>query len=104
MDRNGVVSFAIEAGKDSLVSGTEMFSNMMNRFGSRVRGIQGNWSHGDNLARVNALTSAGVPLEQAVSQTWTASRAAMWGLRNAAVQAAEGRPGAYTRVQVLFGR
>jgi hypothetical protein len=104
MNKEGIVSFAIEAGEGSPVRGTEMFSKMMERFGDRVNAIQGNWTYGTNLARVNELTATGVPLQEAVGQTWTASRAAMWGFTNPTIQAAEGSAGAYTRVQVLFGK
>jgi hypothetical protein len=100
----GVLSFAIEAGEGAAVRGTQLFAEMMSALGSRVTAIQGNWSYGSNLARVNELTRAGTPLAEAVAQTWTASRAAMHGYGNAAVQAAEGSAGSFTRIQVLFTR
>ncbi|MBK6689457.1 MAG: hypothetical protein IPG45_33635 [Deltaproteobacteria bacterium] len=102
VDTDGVLTFAIERGKS--VSGSELFSGMMESIGSRVTSIQGNWTYGTNLARVNELTASGVPLSQAVQQTWTAGRAKAFGFGQAAVEVAEGGPGAYQRVVARFSR
>ena len=104
IDANGVVEFAIEAGKGSSIPGREMFAQMMNHFGSNVNAVRGNWSYGDNLGMVNRLTSAGVPLEEAVLKTWTAGQSALYGFTNAAIQTIKGIPGAYTKLGVLFTR
>lgn len=104
LSTDGVLSLAIEAGKGSPVRGSEMFAKMMQHFGSGVKAIQGNWSYGSNLARVNDLTRGGMSLQQAVTQTWTAGQAATHGFGHATLQAAEGSAGAYTRIQVLFTR
>jgi hypothetical protein len=104
LSNEGVVSFIIEAGKGSPVSGTEMVAKMLAAFGNRATAMQGNWTYGVNLAKVNELTASGMSLEQAVTKTWTASRAAMFGFEKAAVQLAEGSPGAYTKLRVLFTR
>ena len=104
LNKEGTVSLIVEAGKGSPVSGTELIAKMMAAFGNRVTAIQGNWTYGVNLAKVNELTARGMSLEQAVTKTWTASRAAMFGFGQAAVQLVEGGPGAYTKLQVLFTR
>jgi hypothetical protein len=104
LNKEGIVSFIVEAGKGSPVSGTELIAKMMAAFGNRVTAIQGNWTYGVNLAKVNELTASGMSPEQAVTKTWTASRAAMFGFGQGAVQLVEGSPGAYTKLQVLFTR
>jgi hypothetical protein len=48
------------------------------------------------------LTGQGMPLEQAVSQTWTAGQAAKYGFSTPAVQTAVGNPGNYSKIQVIF--
>jgi YD repeat-containing protein len=69
-----------------------------------VTAIRGNWTYGDNLAAVNRLTGQGVPLEEAVRQTWTAGQAARYGFTNATVVESAGSAGNYTTIRVLFGR
>jgi hypothetical protein len=81
-----------------------MIAKVLAAFGNRATAIQGNWTYGVNLAKVNELTASGMSLEQAVTKTWTASRAAMFGFGKAAVQLAEGSPGAYKKLRVLFTR
>ena len=39
INENGVVKFAIETGKNSAITGREMFSQMMQHFGSNVKAI-----------------------------------------------------------------
>jgi hypothetical protein len=90
LSESGIVQMAIEAGIDSSLSGTQLFSRMMNYFGDSVKGINGYWAYGTNLAKVNQLTAAGMLLGEAVTQTWTASRAATWGFGNATVRGFEG--------------
>lgn len=41
-------------------------------------------------------------LEDALTKTWTAERAAEAGFRRARLLSAKGKPGAYTEMQVLF--
>jgi hypothetical protein len=58
---------------------------------------------GTNLRKVNELTAKGVPLEEAIKQTWTANRARDAGFGNAKLVATpKGTPGAYTDVEVVF--
>jgi hypothetical protein len=85
IDKNGMVEFAVEAGLGSPVSGSQMFKEMMEHFGSNVKSIKGNWTYGDNLATVNNLTKIGMPLENAVLETWTGKQAALYGYTKASV-------------------
>jgi hypothetical protein len=73
------------------------------RQGCSIAGIRGEWTFGDNLDQVNALTQGGrVPVEDAARQTWSAARAWERGLRTLVVLAADGAPGQYRSVDVLF--
>jgi hypothetical protein len=102
IDNTGVVDVIVEAPKGSAIRGTELFRGMMKHFGRNVRAIRGNWRYGDNLAEVNKLVGQDVPLEIAVTKTWTARRAAEYGFTRAVVVEAKGAPGAYSFIQVLF--
>jgi hypothetical protein len=104
LDENGVLSTAIYRNPGSTLSGKQMFDGAMAHFGDRVTAVEGNWFAGDNLGRVNELTGAGVPLEDAVTQTWTAGRAGAYGFTRVAGITSEGVPGAFRRLTVLFGR
>ena len=85
-----------------------MFDKMMGEYGKDVSAIRGNWMNQDvgpankNLGVVNGLTAQGVPLESAVTQTWTAQQAARYGFTTPSVQVVVGEPGAYTKVETLF--
>ncbi len=73
--------------------------------GCTIAGIGGEWTFGDNLDRVNALTQgARMPIEDAARQTWSAARARERGFPTLAVLAADGTPGTYRSVDVLFTR
>ncbi|QRK07182.1 hypothetical protein JQX13_45250 [Archangium violaceum] len=102
IDKSGVVEMAVAAPKGSAIRGTELFRGMMEHFGKNVRAIRGNWRYGDNLAEVNKLVGENVPLEIAVTKTWTARRAAEYGFTRAIVVEVKGAPGAYSFIQVLF--
>src|SRR5687767_7366752 len=109
LDSNGQLSFVVMAGPESPIRGTEMFDLMMRAFGERVRGIFGVWRRGFqnrpsvNLDKVNELTAQGVSLSEAVTKTWTVSRAARWNFtRVTIVGNPEGTPGKYTKIDVLI--
>jgi hypothetical protein len=111
LDADGVVTFAIDAGPGSSVRGTELFSRMMRHFGDEVRAVHGVWRKGElglpsaNVDRVNELTSAGVPLEDAILQTWTVTRAGKLGfVRVRVLGQPVGVPGAYTEIDVMIER
>jgi hypothetical protein len=109
VDEGGILAFIIIAGQSCPIRGTEMFDLMMRATGPTVRAIAGVWRKGlenqpsTNLAEVNKLTASGVPLEEAVCRTWTATRAARWGFtRVTVVGTPEGSPGEYSKVDVLI--
>lgn len=90
----------------SPISGKQMFDAVMMHFGDRVRSIEGYWAWGDNLHKVNRLVADGVPLHDAVGQTWTADRAAAYGFTrifdlNTVPGAATGT---YKKINLLFLR
>jgi len=85
--------------------GTDLFRRMMAAFGDGVRSIRGYWPSGINKDKVNDLVSRGVPLEDAVQQTWTARRAAEAGFsRVREIRAVPGDPGGlpYHSIEVVF--
>jgi hypothetical protein len=101
----GQLSFIVEnVPKDGTgCRGTWMFNQMMGHFGAAATAIQGNWTYGDNLAVVNQLTAAGVPLEEAAKRGFTGKRAADWGFVTIQVlPPTQGTLGNYSRVHVLF--
>lgn len=109
LDQQGVVTFVVEAGEGSSVRGTELFNRMMEYFGEEVCAIHGVWRKGPqgapstNIDKVNALTGAGVPLEEAVYQAWTVTRARKLGFTRVRVLGQpDGQPGAYVRIDVLI--
>ena len=103
VNKNGVVELVVEAGKGAPVSGTRMFDRMMTHFGSKAKAVRGKWVYGDNLGKVNELTTGGkVSLEDTLRETWTGKRAAEYGFTNPKLEKVEGTPGAYTNIEVLF--
>lgn len=104
LDTAGVVRFAVEAGEGSAVRGGDLFREMMSRFGSAAKVVEGNWMYGDNLAALNKLTGSGMSLEAAAAQTWTGRRAAELGYSTVRIVSAEGGVGNYTRVTVQFSK
>jgi hypothetical protein len=102
----GQLSFIVEnLPKDGTgCPGRWMFDQMMAHFGGRVTAIEGNWVGpvSDNLAELNRLTAAGVPIEDAARQTWTGRRAADWSFGQVRVVQATGSDGSYTRVVIVF--
>jgi hypothetical protein len=76
---------------------------MMQHFGRNAKGVCGKWPSGTNLKTVNELTARGVPIEEAVTRTWTANRAREWGfVRVRLIRPPQGTPGQYTNIEVLF--
>jgi len=109
LDDTGVVTFAIEAGKGSSVRGTEMFNRMLQHFGAAVRAIRGVWlrnhtgQESTNIDKVNELTCAGMPLEEAITHAWTVTRAGKWGFNKVRLlRPPEGVAGSYTEINVLI--
>lgn len=109
IQENGVVRFVVTAGEGSSVRGTELFNRMMAEFGEEVRAIEGVWRKGSldlpstNIDKVNELTALGVPIEEAIRNTWTVTRAFKLGFTRVRVLGnLEGQPGAYTKIDVLI--
>jgi hypothetical protein len=73
--------------------------------GINILGIRGEWSFGDNLEEVNRLTANNaLKLEDAAMLTWTGLRAGDKGFINVLILDADGSPGSYVSVDVLFLR
>jgi len=109
VDGNGVFEFAIQAASDSSIRGWQLFRRMMIAFGDEVRAIHGFWRKGllpsINIDKVNELTAAGVPLDEAVLDAWTVKQARHFGFQNVRVIGLpEGMPGAFAKVEVLIER
>ncbi|MBM7113369.1 LysM peptidoglycan-binding domain-containing protein [Archangium primigenium] len=102
IDDKGIVELMVAAGKDSPLNGYKMFRAMVEHYGSKIKAIRGSWTYGDNLGEVNKLTATGKPLEVAIQETKTGQWAADWGFKKARVEHAQGTPGAYTVLHVLF--
>ena len=103
LDDEAMIQFKINT-LGTGVRGTDLFKRMMNHFGDRAKGVWGKWVAGTNLEELNNLTAGGMPLEDAVSLTWTGKRARDFGFTKAVVFSSEGTPGAYTNVAVKFTR
>jgi hypothetical protein len=102
--QDGEVQFKINT-VDTGVRGTDLFLRMLAAFGDRVQSIRGKWPSGTNKDIVNEMVDRGVPLAEAVKQTWTARRAANAGFRTAIViEVVPGDPGGprYKSLEVLF--
>jgi hypothetical protein len=68
-----------------------------------VKGIRGEWSFADNLAMVNLHTAGNqVSVEEAAKHTWAYQRAISKGFATLLVLDADGSPGNYRSVDVLF--
>ena len=68
-----------------------------------VKGVRGDWTSGDNLAAVNRLTAGNrMTLEEASKQTWTYQLALNKGFPRYQYLDAQGSPGHYTSVDVVF--
>jgi hypothetical protein len=108
VDERGVLSFVIEAGPGCAIRGSEMFDLMMRVFGDQIESILGVWRKGfqgrpsTNLDKINELTGNGLSLELAVPQAWTATRASRWGFTNLTINKADGKPGHYVKIDVMF--
>ena len=83
-----------------------LFDKMMVHFGSSVNAVQGNWTYGSNLAKVNSLTAGGaMTVEEAAPQTFTGSNAALFGFTKVVIdpnKPPEGTPGNYTDMYLKF--
>ena len=92
--------------RSPVLRGAEEFQNIVNFFRGQFTRIKGNWQYGSNLAEVNRLTGPphNLSLEKAVTRTWTADQARNAGYLNVIDFHANGTPGNYTEVQVIFGR
>jgi hypothetical protein len=107
IDEAGIVSFKINA-EGSPVRGTDMFKQMMEHYGSEVKGIRGFWVSransptNKNLGKVNQLTGQGMSLEDAVRQAWTANRAKDFGFTNIRIVDHRGTAGNYEMIEVVF--
>jgi len=67
------------------------------------KGIRGDWNSGDNLDTVNRLTRGNqMTLEEASKQTWTYQLAQSKGFSCYQYIDAQGSPGQYTSVDVVF--
>jgi hypothetical protein len=68
-----------------------------------IKGIRGDWTSGDNLETVNRLTVGNqMTLEEASRHTWTYRQAMSKGLARYQYIDAQGSPGNYTSVDVVF--
>jgi hypothetical protein len=68
-----------------------------------IHGIRGDWFSGDNLNLVNRLTAGDqMTLEGAAKQTWTFQQAVQRGFSRFQFLDAQGSPGNYTSVDVVF--
>jgi hypothetical protein len=81
-----------------------MFDQMMDYFRPNVVAIKGTWTYGDNLEKVNLLTSAGDSIESAALQCPTGKYSAKHGYRKVSLISTVGSAGAYSLVHVLFER
>ncbi len=106
LNDQGVLTFAIQAAKDSPIRGTELFRRMMIAFGDDAKAILGAWTKGDdpsiNIDKVNQLTAQGMPLEDSVQFAWTVTRAKKFGFSKARVVAQEGSPGSFRKLDVMI--
>lgn len=104
----GEVSFVIEnlPADGTGCPGHWMFAQMMLHFGTQVNAVQGNWTYGSNLAKVNSLTAgSAMTIEQAATQTFTGINAGVFGFANVIldpINPPQGIPGAYTRIHLRF--
>jgi RHS repeat-associated protein len=86
----------------SPLRGKQMFADVMDHFGDRVKSITGYWRYGDNLGAFNDAVANGESLGSAARGTWTGQRAAEHGFsRVKIVQADEGVDG-FNVVSALF--
>jgi hypothetical protein len=68
-----------------------------------IQGVRGDWTSGDNLDTVNRLTAGNqMTLEEASRQTWTYRQAMKKGFTRYQYIDAQGSPGRYTSVDVVF--
>jgi len=87
MDEAGIVTFFIAADEGASIRGTELFNRMMQFFGNDVQAIHGLWVKNaqglpsTNIDKVNELTQAALPLEEAIQQAWTVTRAKKLGFQ-----------------------
>ena len=83
-----------------------IFAQMMAHFGNNVNAVQGNWTYGSNLAKVNSLTAgSAMTIERAATQTFTGTNAALFGFTKVIVDPhnpPQGTPGNYTSIYLKF--
>lgn len=88
------------------MSGRYEFQRILNHFGKRVKRISGIWvdQGTDNLDLVNQLTAQGESLLDAAKKTWTGKQALSAGFTDVKIGNADGVPGRYTSIAVIFER
>jgi hypothetical protein len=68
-----------------------------------IKGVRGDWTSGDNLDTVNNLTAGNkMTLEEAARRTWTYQQVKGKGFTKYQYLDAQGNPGHYTSVDVVF--
>ncbi len=97
-----VIRTEFQGQRSTVLRGSEQFQAILRHFGGKVRGIKGEWTYETNLMKFNELTAGGKSAREAALGTWTGEQAAANGYRNVVVRTLEGKPGSYTKVDVLF--
>ena len=88
--------------RSSVLKGSEEFARILKFFEGQFDGILTNWQYGTNLGKVNELTGGGMPLDQALRQTWSAQKAMESGFTQIRIIEQSGAPGNYSVVKILF--
>ncbi|MFH1460621.1 MAG: hypothetical protein ABIG64_09685 [Candidatus Omnitrophota bacterium] len=88
----------------SIWKGIEFFDLTMLFFGKRIKSIKGFWSTGlpDNLNTVNKLTRQGVPLDKAITKTWTSRASFKHGFKRIVKEKVLGEIGNYSTIQCIY--
>jgi RHS repeat-associated protein len=100
----GDLTFAIgnNPALGSPLRGKQMFADVMDYFGDRVKSITGNWRYGDNLKAFNDAVANGESFGNAARTTWTAQRAAEYGFTRVKVTETDEGANGYSFVSSLF--
>lgn len=104
--RDGVLWTVIDTPKELQGQGfgKQLLNEAFEKFGDEVTAMGGRWKYGTNLEKFNELTAGGMSPTEAAKLTFTGKRAAERGFTNVIVNILEGKPGQYSRVEVIFGR
>lgn len=103
---HSVLSIAIRTkegtARSSKLKGFSALEYMFPKFRGNIKSISSVWNYGDNLEKVNQLTTQDTTLNDAIAQTWSANAFRALNFNEFEVVSFQGQDGSYSSIKVRF--